>query len=61
VFDYNTHEQLFKDLRAMFDPAAHAAAQKIQDDLAAAKAAEPPAEPELLASSEPSKNEATAD
>jgi hypothetical protein len=61
VFDYNTHEQLYKDLRAMFDPAAHTAAQKIQDDLAAAKAAEPAAEPELLASSEPSKNEATAD
>jgi hypothetical protein len=61
VFDYNTHEQLYKDLRAMFDPAAHTAAQKIQDDLAAAKAAEPVAEPELLASSEPSKNEATAD
>ena len=26
VFDYNTHEQLYKDLRAMFDPAAAAAA-----------------------------------
>jgi hypothetical protein len=25
VFDYNTHEQLYKDLRAMFDPAAAAA------------------------------------
>jgi hypothetical protein len=29
VFDYNTHEQLYKDLRAMFDPeAAQAAAAK---------------------------------
>jgi hypothetical protein len=26
VFDYATHEQLYKDLRAMFDPAGHAAA-----------------------------------
>ena len=26
VFDYNTHEQLYKDLRAMFDPTAAAAA-----------------------------------
>jgi hypothetical protein len=63
VFDYNTHEQLYKDLRAMFDPVAHAQAeaQKIQDDPAATKAAEPVAEPELLASSEPNKNETTAD
>ena len=29
VFDYNTHEQLYKDLRVMFDPeAAQAAAVK---------------------------------
>ena len=29
VFDYNTHEQLYKDLRVMFDPeAAQAAAEK---------------------------------
>jgi hypothetical protein len=30
VFDYNTHEQLYKDLRVMFDPtAAAAAAQQV--------------------------------
>jgi hypothetical protein len=47
----------------MFDPVAHAhaEAQKIQNDLAAAKAAEPVSEPELLASSKQDKNEATAD
>ena len=35
VFDYATHEQLYKDLRAMFDPAAHAAATNTQPTTAA--------------------------
>jgi len=57
VFDYNTHEQLFKDLRAMFDPAAaQAAAEKAAADAAAlAVAAQPAAEPEVMASSKKSK------
>ena len=37
VFDYNTHEQLYKDLRAMFDPtAAAAAAQQVAASIEAA-------------------------
>jgi hypothetical protein len=35
VFDYATHEQLYKDLRVMFDPAAAAAAAGTQPTTAA--------------------------
>ncbi len=47
VFDYNTHEQLYKDLRVMFDPAGAAAAQAA----AAVVEDKPMAAPKVMASS----------
>lgn len=68
VFDYNTHEQLYKDLRVMFDPtAAAAAAEKTVAQVAAlaAPSVSVPAAPvkvkaEVLASSKKRKKTATA-
>ena len=55
VFDYNTHEQLYKDLRVMFDPtAAAAAAQQVAAAVETAK-------PKVIGSSKrKSKKEAAA-
>lgn len=77
VFDYAAHEPLYKELRAMFDPAAHAAAQaqeaqKAQQDQQAqqAIAADPavaqaavtaPTEPKVIAKSKTAKNTAVAE
>jgi fructose/tagatose bisphosphate aldolase len=41
VFDYNTHEQLYKDLRAMFDPTAAALAAEQAAAAVAAAAGTP--------------------
>jgi hypothetical protein len=58
VFDYATHEQLYKDLRAMFDPeaaqAAAAKAAKSAEELAAMNAAIA-ATPAVLADSAPAE------
>ena len=56
VFDYGSHEQLYKDLRAMFDPKAHAdavAAQAAAQNQVAVMADTPPpqVEAKVLASS----------
>ena len=61
VFDYNNHEQLYKDFRAMFDPAGHAAAVAAQasaENTVAIMADTPAPEvkPTVLASSKKSKN-----
>ena len=61
VFDYNNHEQLYKDFRAMFDPAGHAAAvaaQAAAENTVAIMADTPAPEvkPTVLASSKKSKN-----
>ena len=58
VFDYNTHEQLYKDLRAMFDPeaaqAAAAKAAKATEEVAAMNATLA-ATPAVLADSAPAE------
>ena len=61
VFDYNNHEQLYKDFRAMFDPAGHAAAvaaQAAAENTVAIMADTPAPEvkPTVLASSKKSKH-----
>ena len=58
VFDYNTHEQLYKDLRAIFDPAAaQAAADKAAQEAAVVVQNSAPAEPEVMASSKKTKKD----
>jgi hypothetical protein len=59
VFDYNTHEQLYKDLKAMFEPAAAIAGEvnvvnKPAEAHELAQAPAPAVEPEVFASSEES-------
>ena len=59
VFDYNTHEQLYKDLKAMFEPAAAITGEvnvvnKPAEAHDLAQAPAPAVEPEVFASSEES-------
>jgi len=62
VFDYNTHEQLYKDLRAMFNPVgAAAAAEQVAAQIATAEAplavvTEAPAEVKATVMSSSKKN-----
>ena len=49
TFDYNTHEQLYKDLKVMFEPTAAVVAPEATHELISD--ANPAAEPEVMASS----------
>ena len=63
VFDYGTHEQLYKDLRAMFDPEGAKAAEQAAAQIAAQTAQPEPApvEAKVMASSKkPKKDKAVA-
>ena len=63
VFDYGTHEQLYKDLRAMFDPEGAKAAEQAAAQIAAQTAQPEPApvEAKVMASSKkPKKDKAIA-
>jgi hypothetical protein len=67
TFDYATHEQLYKDLKQMFEPnivAAPAAAlpnNKVPEGHELAKEEAPVPEPTVMASSKKSKKSATVE
>jgi hypothetical protein len=67
TFDYATHEQLYKDLKVMFEPNIVAAPvdalpnNKVPEGHELAKEAVPESEPTVMASSKKSKKPATVE
>ena len=58
TFDYNTHEQLYKDLKQMFEPAPAVVVPEATHELISD--ANPATEPVVMASSKKSKKVAAA-